>query len=129
MNQESSKIKSFTDLIAWKEAHKLVLMVYPMLRSFPKDELFGLILQMKRAVLSITSNITEGFSRGSYKEKVYFYYISLGSLTKIQNQLLTARDLKYCTSADFARAADQSIIVNKLLNGLIKSSKTLTRDS
>ncbi len=66
MNQESSKIKSFTDLIAWKEAHKLVLMVYPMLRSFPKDELFGLILQMKRAVLSITSNITEGFSRGSY---------------------------------------------------------------
>lgn len=129
MNQESSKIKSFTDLIAWKEAHKLVLMVYPMLRSFPKDELFGLILQMKRAVLSITSNITEGFSRGSYKEKVYFYYISLGSLTEIQNQLLTARDLKYCTSADFARAADQSIIVNKLLNGLIKSSKTLTRDS
>ena len=64
-----------------------------------------------------------------YKEKVYFYYVSVGSLTKIQNQLLTARDLKYCTSADFAKTADQSIIVNKLLNGLIKSSRALTRDS
>lgn len=129
MNQESSKIKSFTDLIAWKEAHKLVLMIYPLVRSFPKDELFGIIIQMKRAVLSITSNIAEGFSRGSYKEKVYFYYISLGSLTEIQNQLLAARDLNYCTVQEFAKAADQSIVVNKLLNGLIKSSKVMTRDS
>lgn len=104
-------------------------MIYPLLRSFPKDELFGLVLQMKRAVISITLNIAESFSRGSYKEKVYFYYVSVGSLTKIQNQLLTARDLKYCTSADFAKTADQSIIVNKLLNGLIKSSRALTRDS
>lgn len=129
MSQESGKIKSFTDLVAWQEAHKLVLMIYPLLKSFPKDELFGLTLQMKRAVISVTSNIAEGFSRGSYKEKVYFYYISLGSATEIQNQLLAARDLHYCTQLAFIKAADQSVIVNKLLNGLIKSSKSMTRDS
>lgn len=97
MNQELSKIKSFTDLNTWKEAHKLVLLIYKITKQFPHEEQFGLTNQIRRAVVSITSNIAEGFSRSSYKEKSQFYSISLGSLTEVQNQLLIARDLKYIT--------------------------------
>ena len=83
-----NKIKSFTDLNAWKEGHKLVLMIYGITKQFPKEEIFGLTSQIRRCVVSITLNIAEGFSRQSYKEKVRFYSISLGSITELQNQLL-----------------------------------------
>jgi len=63
MNQESGKIKSFMDLEAWKEGHKLVLSVYEITKSFPKEETFGIISQMRRCAVSVTSNIAEGFSR------------------------------------------------------------------
>lgn len=127
--QEISKIKSFTDLNCWKEGHKLVMNIYKITKSFPKDEQFGLINQIRRAVISITSNIAEGFSRNTYKEKIQFYYISLGSLTEVQNQLLIARDLNYIANADFLNLAQQTVIINKLTNGLIKKSKTLIHDS
>lgn len=82
MNQASRKIKSFTDLNVWKEGHKLVLQVYKLTKEFPKEELFGLTNQIRRAAVSITSNIAEGFSRHSYKEKLQFYSTALGSLTE-----------------------------------------------
>jgi len=129
MNQESSKIKSFTDLNAWKEAHKLVLLIYQITRNFPKEELFGLVNQIRRAAVSITSNIAEGFSRSSYKEKAQFYAVALGSLTEVQNQLLIARDLGYITKDKFIEIANMTVTVNKLLNGLIKKSKTMIHDS
>jgi len=122
-NQESGKLQSFTQLETWKLGHKLVLSLYATTKNFPKDEIFGLTSQMRRCAVSITSNIAEGFSRQSYKEKVQFYSISLGSTTELQNQLLIARDVGYITKADFDILATQSVSVNKLLNGLIKSSK------
>ena len=91
MNNELRKIKSFTDLNAWKESHKLVLMVYGVTKTFPREEIFALVSQMRRCAVSITSNIAEGFSRQSYKEKVQFYSISQGSVTELQSQLLIAR--------------------------------------
>lgn len=129
MNQEFKKIKSFTDLNAWKEGHKLVLLIYKITKAFPKEEQFGLINQIRRAVISITSNIAEGFSRSSYKEKSQFYSVALGSSTEVQNQLIIARDLEYITKEEFRALAVQTIIVNKLLNGLIKKSKTMIHDS
>lgn len=129
MNQESRKIKSFTDLNAWKEAHKLILFTYKATQNFPKDEQFGLTNQIRRAVVSITSNIAEGFSRNTYKEKSQFYSMALGSLTEVQNQLIVARDLRYITKEEFITLAEQTITVNKLLNGLIKKSKTMIHDS
>lgn len=123
MNDEDKKIRSFTDLNAWKEAHKLVLMIYKATKNFPKEELFGLMNQMRRAAVSITSNIAEGFSRQSYKEKVQFYCVAQGSNTELQNQLLVARDVGYLAKEEFHEIAQQSVISHKLLNGLIKKSK------
>jgi four helix bundle protein len=121
-----NKIKSFTDLHAWQRSHELVLQVYSVTKNFPREEQFGLIDQIRRAGVSITSNIAEGFSRKSKKEKSQFFYMALGSLTELQNQLLIARDLKYITNIEFKDLADQTVIVSKLLNGLIKSSRILT---
>ena len=128
MNQEaeSRQIKSFTDLDAWKEGHKLVLMVYTITKSFPKEEHFGLTTQKRRCVVSITSNLAEGFSRHSYKEKVYFYSMALGSVTELQNQLLVARDVGYIPADEFQKLAEQSVRVHKIINGLIKKTKTFS---
>ena len=123
-NHESPKIKSFTDLNAWKEGHKLVLMVYGVTKTFPKEELFALVSQMRRCAVSITSNIAEGFSRQSYKEKAQFYSISQGSVTELQSQLLVAKDVGYITKEKFQEIAEQSVKTHKIINGLIKKTKS-----
>jgi len=125
MNQEEKKtIKSFTDLEVWKEGHKLVILVYRETELFPQKEIFALTNQMRRCVVSVTSNIAEGFSRQSYKEKVQFYCMAQGSLTELQNQLLIARDVGFLTKEKFKQLADQSVIVHRIMSGLIKKSKT-----
>lgn len=115
---ENKKIKSFTDLNAWKEGHTLVLMVYKNTENFPKSEIFGLTNQMRRAVVSVTSNIAEGFSRITAKDKCYFYSIASGSLTELQNQLVVASDLKFLEKSDFDKIAYQTVEVAKLISGL-----------
>ena len=121
--ENGGKITSFTSLNAWKEAHAMVLEIYKLTKLFPKDEQFSLVDQLRRAAISITSNIAEGFSRQSFKEKVQFYSIAKGSNTEVQSQLLVARDLSYITKQDFNNVAKLSINISKLLTGLIRSSK------
>lgn len=129
MDERPSLISNFTDLNAWKEGHKLVLEIYKITEKFPKDEMFGLINQMRRCVVSVTSNIAEGFSRQSYKEKIQFYYMSLGSVTELQNQLLISRDVKYINDKQFQDLYILSIKVHKIINGLIKSSRSFIHNS
>ena len=124
MDNEQVKIKAFTDLNAWKESHSLVLMLYKATKNFPKDEMFGLTSQMRRAAVSITSNIAEGFGRQTYKEKVQFYYMAQGSLTELKNQVIIARDIGYLEDANFQQLEKQSNIAHRLLQGLITKSKT-----
>ena len=126
---ENNKIRKFTDLNAWKEGYVLVLKIYKATKKFPKEELFGLTSQIRRAAVSVTSNIAEGFSRNSYKEKLQFYSVALGSVTEIQNQLLIAKDIGYITKEDFDLLAQQTIKVNKITNGLIKKSKSIIHNS
>lgn len=123
------KIRLFTDLDAWKEGHKLVLIVYKTTKNFPKEERYALSDQMRRAVVSITSNLAEGFSRQSYKEKLQFYSIALGSVTEIQNQLYIAKDIEYILPEEFSDIMEQSIKVHKITNGLIKFSKGIIRNT
>lgn len=129
MNHESGKIKSFTDLDTWKQGHELVLEIYRVTKLFPKEEMFGLINQKRRCAVSITSNIAEGFSRQSYKEKLRFYSIALGSVTELQNQLLVAKDVGYISKEEFQKLSGQTVRVHKLVNGLIKKSKSVIRDT
>lgn len=124
---DKNKIKSFTDLHVWQEGHKLVLTIYKITLNFPKAEAYALVDQMRRCVVSMTSNIAEGFSRSGRKEKIQFYYMSLGSLTELQNQLLISKDLSYIDNSMFGSIADQTVVVHKLLNGLIKSIKSSNR--
>lgn len=112
------KIKSFTDLYVWQEGHKLVLIIYKITEKFPQKEMFGLTIQMRRCAVSFTSNVAEGFSRTTRKEKYQFYSIAQGSLTELQNQLLIARDVGYLEEDEFQKAAEQSIKTHKLINGL-----------
>ncbi len=118
------KIRSFTDLQVWKEAHKLVLLVYKATKEFPKEELYCLSEQIRRCVVSISSNIAEGFSRQTKKEKQQFYFTAKGSLTELQNQILIARDLHFMSQVSFQEIAQQTVKVHKLLNGLLKTSFT-----
>lgn len=116
----SVKIKSFTDLDTWKQAHTLVVLIYQETKLFPREELYSLVDQMRRSAVSISSNIAEGFSRHGKKEKLQFYYMAKGSLTELQTQLLVARDVGYMTNAVFQTLAQSTITVHKLINGLIK---------
>ncbi len=120
-----NKIKSFTDLNAWKEGHRFVLQIYQVVKSFPKTETYALIDQMLRAVVSITCNIAEGFGRKGIKEKIQFYYMSQASLVEVQNQLIIAKDVGYINIELFNDLWDQTIVVHKLLTGLIKSLKNI----
>lgn len=126
MEEEKKTIKSFTDLYAWQEAHKLVLIIYKITKNFPKEEIFGLTSQMRRAAISITSNIAEGFSRNTIKDKYQFYSVAEGSLTELQNQLIAARDLSYLQNNSFQEYGKQTVVVHKLINGL-KRIKHYTR--
>jgi four helix bundle protein len=119
------KIRSFTNLKAWQESHKLVLMIYKITDDFPKKEIFCLVSQMRRAAISISSNIAEGFSRNTTGEKCQFYGMASGSLTELQNQILVSRDVKYINSDEFSKIANQTVSVAKLISGLkrIKNTK------
>ncbi len=119
-NGGSIKIKNFSDLTTYKEAHKLVLMIYQATKEFPKEERYNLIDQMRRAAVSITSNIAEGFSRNTTKDKYQFYTMALGSLLELRSQLLISKDLKYLNNQNFHQISEQTILVRKLLLGLRK---------
>ncbi len=123
---EGETIKTFRDLYCWKEGHKLVLMIYKMTDDFPKKKMFGLSSQMQRAAVSITSNIAEGFSRQTNKDKLHFYTMSQGSFTELQNELLIAKDINYISDSLFKIAAGQTVVVNKLINGLKKYLRNQT---
>ncbi len=117
----ADKIKTFTDLIAWQKAHQFALAIHKVSKEFPRDELYGLTSQIRRASLSVSSNIAEGFSRRTSKDKTQFYYIALGSLTETQNQILFARDVGYLPETAFLQSVEQAVEIHKLFNGLIKS--------
>lgn len=116
------KIINFTDLITWQEGHRLVLEIYKITKKFPYKETYILSSQMQRCVISITSNIAEGFSRKGKNEKIQFYSTSLASLTELQNQIIIGKDLNYITQQEYSKLFIETIQVHKLINGLIKSA-------
>ena len=102
----------------------MVLDLYKTTNDFPREELFGLTSQMRRCVVSITSNIAEGFGRKSYKEKINFFFVSKGSLVELQNQLIISKDIGFLDENKFNIIYNQSVEVHKILNSLITKSRT-----
>lgn len=117
------KIQSFTDLYSWQMGHRFVINIYNTTKKFPIEERYSLTNKIRRVAVSVTSNIAEGFSRKTVKEKQQFYSIALASITEIQNQLLISKDIGYLNQDNFNDLAKQSLTVAKLLNGLTKSAE------
>lgn len=119
-----ASIKKFSDMLVWQKSHNYVLAIYQVTENFPQSEQFGLTSQLRRAAVSVTSNIVEGFDRGSNKEFKQFLIVARASLSETQNQLLIARDLGFVKASIFDKLAADSIEIHKMINGFIKSLQT-----
>ena len=117
--------KSFTDLDVWKTGHKMVLKVYELTANFPRDELFGLISQMKRSSASVTTNIAEGFGRSGSREKEQFYRIASGSLFELKDQLLIAYDVGYINRINLDSTAELANKCHAQLNALLSAHRQI----
>ena len=113
--------KNYRDLVAWQKAMDLVEEIYIETGKFPKLEIHGLINQMRRAVVSIPSNIAEGQGRNSMNEFRHFLSISYGSLHEVETQILIAESLLYLEKEQVTSLLDLSSEVGRLINGLKKS--------
>lgn len=114
-------MESYEDLIVWQKAYQLVLDMYRITKDFPADERFGLVQQMRRAAVSIPSNIAEGWGRGTRKDYTRFVEMARGSSYELQTQLRIASDLGYMRHDDPIH--DLISEVEKLANGLVRSLK------
>lgn len=113
--------KSYRELIVWQKAMDLVEAVYRISQQFPSDERFGLTSQIRRAAISIPSNIAEGQSRGTPKDFSRFLDIAHGSLAEIETQFLIAGRLRYLNNQELNQLEAVAAEVGKLLNGLQRS--------
>lgn len=119
----TSKIKKFEDLRIWQEAHVLVLEVYKLTKSYPKDELYGLVAQLRRASSSIPANIVEGFYRNTTKELIQFLFIARGSTGEVIYFLILSKDLKYISGANYKELRERYELLAKSINALINRLK------
>lgn len=116
-----SPIESYEDLDVWQLAMDLAEMTYTLAKDLPKDEAFGLSAQMKRAVVSIPSNIAEGYGRDGTASFIHFLRIALGSARELETQLLLAGRLELVSSDRVVQPRDTAIRVSKMLRALIRS--------
>lgn len=117
------KLHSFEDLQAWQESRKLFKQIFVCTKVFPKEEIFSSVSQMRRAAMSVASNIAEGFGRSTVPDKLHFYVMARGSLTELQNQIILTRDVELLKSVNANNLLAQAEITHKLLVGLIKSTE------
>ncbi len=118
-------VKQYSDLVAWQRAMDLVEDVYRITKTFPKEELYGLSSQLRRAAVSIPSNIAEGQSRSS-REFVHFLAMAHGSLSELETQIAIAERLGYIDSARLVDVSKRTAEVGRLIHGLSRSIEKLT---
>lgn len=113
-------MKTHKDLNVWKKSIDLVTEIYKTTREFPREELYGLTAQLRRSAISVPSNIAEGAARKNNREFVHFLYISLGSLSELETQMIIAKNLNYISTSDLL---DECSDIGKMLINLIKYYK------
>ena len=116
-------LRSYRDLLVWQKAVELALSVYRLSEGFPKHEIYGLVSQLRRASVSVPSNIAEGYGRGSRREYLQFLSIAQGSLKELETQTIIGQRLGYATLAQAERVLAASEVVGKMLGSLIRSLK------
>lgn len=124
---QNKRIQHFTDLHAWQKNHLLVLDVYKITKNFPKEEVYGITSQIRRAVASITANIAEGYARYHHKDKIRFYLMAKGSSAEVQNFLIISKDLGYIKENQYKEVKIVSFEGYKLICGLIASTGNLNQ--
>ena len=112
-------IKSHKDLIVWQRGVELTLLIYRITKTFPKDELYGLTSQIRRASISIPANIAEGRVRGTRKDFVHFLTFSLGSVAELETHLFISKQLSFIKEVDYNKATALLIEIGKMLNAMI----------
>ena len=110
-------------LDVWNRAISFVTRIYDVTRDYPREELYGIVSQMRRAALSIPCNISEGAARQSTKDYIRFLYISLGSASELDVQITVSRNLNYLSDNMFCEISAENEEISKMLMGLIKSLK------
>ena len=118
MNTNQNSAKSFKDLVVWQKGHLFVLEVYKYSSNIPKQEMYGLTSQLRRAAVSVPANVAEGFKRKGTADKLRFYNIGQASLEEAKYFLILSNDLGYGSTEMLQQQAEE---VSKLLNGLLKS--------
>ena len=108
-------MRDFHKLGIWQRSHQLTLDVYKVSKSFPKDELFGLTSQIRRAASSIPTNIAEGCGRASNKDYAHFLQIAIGSASEVEYELLLAHDLEYINDESFIKLTSETIAIPKMI--------------
>jgi len=114
-----NEISSYRDLDVWKQSRLLVKSVYQLSKSFPKEEQFGITNQLRRAAISVPSNLAEGSGRNHSKDSIQFFFIARGSLYEIETQLILASDLEFISRKQLDEVLEQVTRCKKLLNGFI----------
>jgi four helix bundle protein len=113
-------VRNFRQLVVWEKAHRLALMTYQLIRRLPGEERYGLTDQMRRAAVSIPSNIAEGCGRDTDRDFAKFLKIAAGSTSELEYQVLLARDLGYVSAQEHAAFDEQLNEVKRMLNGLTR---------
>jgi len=121
-------MQDFKNLQVWQKSHALVLEVYAKTANFPPSELYGLVSQIRRAAVSIPSNIAEGSSRGGDKEFAQFLRIASGSTSELEYLSILVADLAYLDKDTAAHIGDQAIEVRRMLSGLLATLKLAAHD-
>ena len=114
-------VSSYSDLQVWQRSMAFVKQVYEATKTFPKDELYALTNQLRRAAVSIPSNIAEGHARDSTKEFLHHLSFALGSLAEVETQLILAQDLQYLPKESLLSLIQESTEIGRMLRGLQKS--------
>ena len=108
-------MRDFHKLGIWQRSHQLTLDVYKVSQAFPKDELFGLTSQIRRAASSVPTNIAEGCGRASNKDYSHFLQIAIGSASEVEYELLLAHDLEYINDEAFNKLTSETIAIRKMI--------------
>ena len=116
-------METHKDLRVWQQSIEMVTSIYLLTQTFPKEELFGLVSQMRRASVSVPSNIAEGYARGTDKEKLHFLRVSSGSMSEVESQLMLSLNLGYINQEKYNELAEAISSIWKQLNALISSIK------